>query len=55
MQKLKIHSKDDHGRKISLASLFETSTLSQELLQKKTQAELREYAQDSFVPTSLCG
>lgn len=55
MQKLKIHSKDDHGRKISLASLFETSTLSQELLQE-TQAELREYAQeDSFVLTSLCG
>lgn len=55
MQELKIHSEDYHGRRISLASLFETSTLSQELLQE-TQAELRKYAQeDSSVPTSLCG
>ena len=39
--------------RISLASLFETSILSQEPLQE-TQAELREHVQeDSSVPTSL--
>ena len=55
MQELKIYSKDDRGRRISLASLFETLTLSQEPIQE-TQAELREYAQeDSSVLTSLCG
>ena len=55
MQELKIYSKDDRGRRISLASLFETLTLSQEPLQE-TQAELREYAQeDSSVLTSQCG